>query len=237
MKQLETERNKNFIKEEEFTKESFSEENELDEDDEKIDDESSSNIIIEDNPNSEESKKEDDISEEIEKENQRTLDSHNCDIKQKKIQFTVYYYFVLNKKNIFTFPIKSEFFYNSQTVIDLIENIVYQINKKKILIDLDGRKYKLALKEKEEQLFYEENYEILLHKDNCESFMPQYDLPPFSPHALLNNLLNENLCLISKFRENVLLVEEWEEEDDDNEISKKNGNNNICFCSHNCIMF
>ena len=142
-------------------------------------------------------------------------------------KFTIYFYFILNKKKEFVFPIESDCFnINIQYGYELIENIINKINNESIIIDFNSKKYIIFLKDcKNEYLkkdFYTNNYELRLFKKSISK--PKYDLPPFWPSASLDNFSNEHICLLCKNKLNIMLLEYFENNEEEKEKDEEEKN-------------
>ena len=69
--------------------------------------------------------------------------------------------------------------------------------------------------------FYINNYELRPFKKSISK--PKYYLPPFLSSVLLNNISNEQICLLCKNNLNIMLLENFE----NNEEIKKYGEEKI----------
>ena len=111
---------------------------------------------------------------------------------------------------------------NNQYGYNLIENIIYKINNKSLVIKYNSKEYIISLKTSENynKSFYIDNYELRYFRKNSK---PNYDLPAIYSSDLLKNIINEKLCLISKSNLFIMLLEKIE----DNNKDVRNQNDNL----------
>ena len=122
-------------------------------------------------------------------------------------KFNVYYYIKNNENDIFLFCIESDYFdINTQCIFDLILNLIKKINLKQKIIDFNNKKFILSLKESENSDFYIDNYE--LRENEKTTYLPKYDSPCFSPSSILSDLDSKEICLITKNKNALNLVED-----------------------------
>lgn len=137
-------------------------------------------------------------------------------------KFKIYFYFKLNNKNEFIFPIESDLLnIDKQYGYELIENIIKKINNNSIIIDYNSKKYIVSLKDSENEnrkYFYTENYEIRLCKKN--NLKPSYDFPALNSFSLINNYINERISFISKNDLNIIIIENYDNNEDSVENEK-----------------
>ena len=138
--------------------------------------------------------------------------------------FDVFCYIKINQKNSFIFPIKSDLLnLKTQTVNDLIKNIVKKFNENKINIKLNDINYNISLKDCENENnknFYINNYELRqCKKKDCS---PKFDLPYYSDKSLLKNISNEKLSFVVKDSVNIMIIEKL-----DNSLDAKFNETNL----------
>lgn len=179
---------------------------------------------------------ENDINEEI-KEYDRIIkeeinsnkESNNEDKLNNLFKFTVYFYFKINEKNEYIFPIESDYFdTNTQHIYELIYNIIQKINSEKIIINFNNNDFIISLKESEEKNFYINNYELRPSKK--KTHLPKYDYPCYDSFTLLNNIISQRICFVVKNPKNIILTEKI-----DKELENVN-NNNKHICTSKCII-
>ena len=129
-------------------------------------------------------------------------------------------YFHLNiSDNIFILPIETDYFnINSQSVYELIRNIVKKINEQKIIVKIRSKNYMISLQDiedEEDYRFYINNYEIKPCKKS--NHFPKNDSPIYSYTNLLKNIQLENISFISKNPLNIM-AREIEESNNENKF-------------------
>ena len=159
--------------------------------------------------------------EDFESEGNNNINYNENNIFEKNIfkKFTINFYFQLNEKKDFIFPIESNLFnIDNQYTYELIENIIKKINDKLITIINNSNEYIISLKNTENNNkieFFMENYELRFC--NKKTLKPKFDLPPISSNILLNNIMKEKISFICKNKLFILLIEKYEEKKDNYE--------------------
>lgn len=124
--------------------------------------------------------------------------------------FKIYFYFKLNAKNEFIFPIESDSLnINKQYGYELINNIINKINNMPIAINFSLKEYIISLKNSDNNSkeFHTNNFELrFCHK---KTLKPNYDKPPFSPNSLLADIQNERISFICKNKLYIMLIEKY----------------------------
>ena len=134
-------------------------------------------------------------------------------------RFIIYFYFII-ENNEFVYPIETDFLnILKKDGYDMIKNIIKNINKKQIIINLNSINYILSLKDCDDEnykYFYDNNYALKpCHK---KTLKPKNDCPNYNNNSLLKELTDETISFICTNEINIMLIEKY----DDYEILNNN---------------
>ena len=110
-------------------------------------------------------------------------------------KFRIYFFFKLNEKKEYIFPIESDTFdLDNQNVSDLIQNIIKKINDKKITINYDLKEFTLLLNVSEKNIYID--YELR----PCDplTHTPNNNDEPYSAKNKLNVIETQEISFVSK---------------------------------------
>ena len=110
-------------------------------------------------------------------------------------KFRIYFFFKLNEKKEYIFPIESDTFdLDNQNVSDLIQNIIKKINDKKITINYDLKEFTLLLNVSEKNIYID--YELR----PCDplTHTPNNNDEPYSAKNKLNVIEAQEISFVSK---------------------------------------
>ena len=110
-------------------------------------------------------------------------------------KFRIYFFFKLNEKKEYIFPIESDTFdLDNQNVSDLIQNIIKKINDKKITINYNFKEFTLLLNVSEKNIYID--YELR----PCDplTHTPNNDDEPYSAKNKLNVIDAQEISFVSK---------------------------------------
>ena len=141
-----------------------------------------------------------------------------------KSNFVVYFYVKINNID-YTFPIELTNIDNNLSLINLKKILVKEINKNKLEIEIDYRKYFLCLKENDENV-YKEKYELR----NCKkkNHFPKYELPALSDNSIVENIIGQRICILSKSNDVLLLNPVIDENENEKKFEKDNYHSSKC---------
>ena len=143
-----------------------------------------------------------DIMKEEESDEENFGPESECESEIKNIsKFRIYFFFKLNEKKEYIFPIESDTFdLDNQNVSDLIQNIIKKINDKKITINYNLKEFILLLNVSEKNIFID--YELR----PCDpiTHAPNNDDEPYSAKNKLNVIDAQEISFVSKNPINII---------------------------------